>query len=94
MISEKMPTWEQNRASGHCGAERLKNVDAFASIYHTNVAGNLSLESLHLWTALVRPRLQMLNHFPQNIFSRRAAPLAEHLAVTTVPQILRRNGMN
>lgn len=37
MISEKMPTWEQNRASGHCGAERLKNVDAFASIHNTNV---------------------------------------------------------
>ena len=40
-------------------------MDAFASIYHTNVAGNLSLESLHRWTALVRPRLQMLNHFPK-----------------------------
>ena len=39
MISEKMPTWEQNRASGHCGAERLKNVDAFASIHSANVAG-------------------------------------------------------
>ena len=39
MISEKMPTWEQNRASGHCGAERLKNADAFASIHNTNVAG-------------------------------------------------------
>ena len=74
-------------SSGLHWAESLQNVDAFACIDDTNVAGHLSLETPQLWALLVRPRLPMLNNFPQNIVSCRAAPSAEDLAVISIPWI-------